>query len=189
MKPRRTGFTLIELLVVIATTSVVLGAALLVLQVMFRADQRVRSMAFDRIEQQQFVRQFRADVHAARKMTLDQQVGEAGDTPGSADRLQLALDDQRVVEYRLHEDHIIRETRHGMEPPRQVTFSLTPDREQGWTRTTVETVPFVELRVHRSAVTTEDAMPAGLSVTVRAAARRVGRAGETREGRKKGVAP
>ncbi len=117
---KRRGHSLIELLVVIAATTTLLGIGLGILHMLMRLEGGSRKEVGQRVAMGRLAVQFRRDVHAARQLTNSTESGDKDEQPA----WQLSLDADRVVEYRVGPEELVRTERTGDEIVHQESFSL-----------------------------------------------------------------
>jgi hypothetical protein len=117
---KRRGHSLIELLVVIAATTALLGIGLGILHMLMRLEGGSRKEVGQRAAMGRLAVQFRRDAHAAEELIRSTESGNQAGPPA----WQLSIAADRVVEYRLEPEELIRTERTGDEIVHQELFCL-----------------------------------------------------------------
>lgn len=103
MTRRRVGYALIELLVVMAVWTVMMALCAGLIHLLLKLDRSGRTASENAADLSRLARDFRADAHAARP----------GSVTLAPDRLTLALEPGRTVDYQVRPDDILRTLREG----------------------------------------------------------------------------
>jgi len=148
---RRKGFSLVEVMVAMAVGSVLMAIVVGLLYTLMETDRTSREHLRLRIAAARLADQFRRDVHAGVRLSGQGAVAEDGAEAPAAWELELPPD--RVVEYRLEEDSLLRTERAGGEVVRREWFKLPPHAvvsirlsgEQGQPIATLRIAPDVKL--------------------------------------------
>ena len=114
----RFGYSIIEVVLVISAVSIVLGLCAGLIHVLLRLEKGERTHLGETGTIARLAQQFRKDVHAATRATLDP-IDERGGA-----RLDVATPTDRTIDYRAGERSIVRTQHHGDEVERRETFSL-----------------------------------------------------------------
>jgi type II secretory pathway pseudopilin PulG len=125
--PRAAGFTLLEVVIAVSMASAVMGGAAVLLQGVWRVERSTRHHAQNLAADYRLAEAFRSDAHHAHADAL-QQLAQVE----SADKLLLALEDDRTIEYSARSAQVERVVKRGNEIAGRDTFLLKPNSTVRW---------------------------------------------------------
>jgi type II secretory pathway pseudopilin PulG len=139
--PRAAGFTLLEVVIAVSMASAVMGGAAVLLQGVWRVERSTRHHAQNLAADYRLAETFRSDAHHAHADALQQLAQVEG-----ADKLVLALEDGRLVEYSAGPAQVERVVKRGDEIAGRDTFLLKPNSTVRW-QAGAEDAPMISMLV------------------------------------------
>ncbi|HEY4310663.1 MAG TPA: prepilin-type N-terminal cleavage/methylation domain-containing protein [Pirellulales bacterium] len=138
---RAAGFTLVEVVVAVSMASAVMGGAAVLLQGVWRVERSTRHHAQNLAADYRLAEAFRSDAHQAQVDAL-QQLAQVE----SADKIVLALEDGRTIEYSAGPAQVERVVKRGDEIAGRDTFLLKPSSTVRW-QARAEDAPMISMLV------------------------------------------
>ena len=156
----RRAYTLIEILVVIAVTTTLMGIGLGILHTLIRLEGGSREEIQQRAAMGRLAVQFRRDVHAAKELIKASEPASEEARPA----WQLSIAPDRVVEYRVEPEQLVRTERAGSEILGEESFCLPEETNVSIARIGEAAPGIVRLRVSLHGPRALLSMRSGLSV-------------------------
>ncbi len=144
--PFRRGMSLIELILIMTALTMVLGLCTGLIHAVLRLDRTGRSYVVEATTIGRLSRQFRGDVHAARRARPVGGEGKGALAPG----LELALPGERTIRYQARDRSLVRTQQHGDALERRETYTLPFCPAPRFAVETAEGQSWASLRLPRS---------------------------------------
>ena len=154
MIPRRRGYTLVECLVAITLLGSLLGTVTLTLNVMYRADRKMRDALDQQRSLEQFTARFRSDAHQASSAS----VSKPAEAKAPARELVLKLSGDETIQYTLVPQHAERVVRRGQTVVHRETYGLNA-AATGWQIRDARKPTVVSVSFDRQAARGGDGLP------------------------------